>query len=184
MNYQSNSRSKPIHTRVGGDKLNYKAIPQFLIISCFVFSFSGCSGKSSDKTQKSPKPKPPIVKKVDPIKNLPEEEKEIPIYIYSGNRFRDPFTPVGLVTSYLPDAVFDPQRAELKAIIYGGKYRTALLNVGGSGSYFIKKGRIFDIMGKTIDGFRARVFIDRVIITGEAEDAYEIKIRETEEDES
>jgi hypothetical protein len=142
----------------------------------------GC-GTEAPTTQAPPIPKP----QEDSFAKEPQvlqEDEEIPIYVYEGDRFRDPFMPVGQVTSYQPDAVFDPQRAEVTAIIFGRSYRSAVLRIGGAGSYFVKSGKIFDIMGKTIDNYRARVLVDRVIITGEAEEIFELKIRQTEEDQT
>lgn len=148
----------------------------FLII----FMFLGCGKKEEAKI---PKPAP-VLAEAQAVETPQETEKEPPVYVYGGDRFRDPFTPVGIASSYVADAVFEPQRAVLKAILFGSNSRGAVLNIGGSGSYFVKAGRIVDIMGKTIEGFKARVEKDRVIIKGDAEDEYVIKIRETVEDES
>lgn len=107
----------------------------------------------------------------------PEPPKAKPVYVYSGDRFRDPFMPAGQSSSYQPDAVFEPQRATLKAIIHGDHYKTAVVSVGSNGVYFIKDGHIFDVMGKPSEGFKAQVFEDRVVIHGEADTTYEIKMR-------
>jgi len=112
----------------------------------------------------------------------PEQPKEKQVYVYSGDRFRDPFTPAGQNTNYQPDAVFDPQRAAVKAIIYGPEYKTAVLNVGGSGSYFVKDGKIYDIMGKPVEGYSAKIFIDKVVVLGEADNVIELKIKKFDEE--
>lgn len=113
---------------------------------------------------------------------VPEAPKEKPVYVYSGDRFRDPFTPAGQTTNYQPDALFDPARVSVKAIIYGKKHRSAVLSMGGAGTYFAKAGRIFDIMGKTVDGFSAKVYENRVVIVGEADNTFELKLRNDEEE--
>ena len=123
---------------------------------------------------------PPVVTLPEPVK---EEPKEKPVYVYSGDRFRDPFTPAGQATNYQPDAVFDPQRASLKGIIFGHDLKSAVLIVGGSGSYFVRSGRIFDIMGKTVEGYSAKVFVDKVLVLGEADNIFELKIRNNDEEE-
>jgi hypothetical protein len=110
-----------------------------------------------------------------------EQPKEKPVYVYSGDRFRDPFVPAGTTGSYQPDAVFDPQKATVKGIVFGPTAKTAVLSVGSGGTYFVKAGKIFDIMGKTIEGFSAKVFADKVVINGEADNVFELKIRNEEE---
>ncbi len=126
----------------------------------------------------------PVVQIAPPPPPVPKEEpKEKPVYVYTGDRFRDPFMPAGQTGNYQPDAVFDPQRATVKGIIYGAQFKSAVLNVGGSGSYFIRGGRIFDIMGKTVEGYSAKVFIDKVVVMGEADNVFELKIRGNDEEE-
>jgi hypothetical protein len=132
--------------------------------------FPACSKK---KASASPPP-PPVAKLPEPT---PEQPKEKPVYVYSGDRFRDPFTPSGLATNYQPDAVFDPQRATVKGIIFGPKLQSAVVMVGGTGTYFVRSGRIFDVMGKTVDGFSAKVFKDKVTISGEGDNVYELKLQ-------
>lgn len=143
----------------------------------FLVIFSGC--KKKEKTA-SPQPTSlPVVTQTAPV---PQEKKEKPVYVYSGDRFRDPFTPSGQTANYQPDAIFDPQRATLTGIIFGRDFKSAVINVGGSGTYFIKSGKIFDIMGKTIEGFTAKVFVDKILILGEADNVFELKFKSNEEE--
>jgi hypothetical protein len=81
------------------------------------------------------------------------------------------------------DAVFEPQKAAVKGIVYGQGYKSAVLSVGGSGTYFIKGGRIFDVMGKAIEGYSAKIFVDKVVILGEADNVFELKIKNADEEE-
>lgn len=138
-------------------------------------TLAACGDKN--KGQVAPPPPPPVVE-TPPVL---EQPKEKPVYVYSGDRFRDPFMTAGQSSSYQPDAVFDPQRAAIKGIIYGPYYKSAVLTVGGTGSYFIKSGKIIDIMGKPVEGFTAKVFADKVLIQGEADNIYELKIKDEEE---
>ncbi len=142
------------------------------------FSLTACGKKKGD--QSIPTPPMPEVSQAVPA---PEVAKEKPVYLYSGDRFRDPFMPAGQANNYQPDAVFDPQRATVKGIIFGDAYKSAVMTVGGSGSYFVKAGRIFDIMGKPVDGYSAKIFVDKVIVLGEADNVFELKIKNTDDEE-
>jgi hypothetical protein len=136
----------------------------------------GCGGESDEK---------PVVSAVPPPMPAPspvvEQPKEKPVYVYSGDRFRDPFMPSGTSASYQPDAVFDPTKATVHGIIFGPTAKSAVLSTGGSGTYFVKSGKIFDIMGKPVEGFSVKVFADKVVVTGEADNVFELKIRNDEE---
>lgn len=134
------------------------------------------------KDMSSEIPKAPVAAPVQPAVVTAEAPKEKPIYVYSGDRFRDPFVPAGQATNYQPDAVFDPQRATVKGIIFGQEYRSAVLTVGGSGTYFIKGGKIFDVMGKNIEGYTTKIFVDKVVLTGEADNVFELKIKTSDEE--
>jgi hypothetical protein len=146
-------------------------------LSLLALLWSGCGKKEVPAAIVAP---PPLANLAPPVI---EQPKEKPVYVYSGDRFRDPFVPAGTTANYQPDAVFDPQRAAVKGIIFGRGYKSAVLTVGGTGSYFIKSGKIIDIMGKAVDGFSAKVFVDKVLVLGEADNVYELKIREDEEEE-
>jgi hypothetical protein len=141
----------------------------FLGIALFI---SSCKKKAPP-----PPPPEPVVEVVpSPVDETPKEK---PVYVYSGDRFRDPFTPAGLSTSYQPDAVFDPQRAVIRGIIFGPKLQSAVLSIGGTGTYFVKEGRIYDIMGKFVEGYKAKVAKDKVTITGEADNVFELKLQDS-----
>ncbi len=139
--------------------------------------FMSCGKKETPP----PPPPPPAIKVPEPVV---EQPKEKPVYVYSGDRFRDPFTPAGTASSYQPDAVFDPQRAAIKGIIFGTKMQSAVLIVGGTGTYFVRAGKIYDIMGKNVEGYSAKVFKDKVSITGEGDTVYELKLQNPEEGKS
>lgn len=117
-----------------------------------------------------------------PSTPIAEPVKEKPVYVYSGDRFRDPFLPAGQSTNYQPDAVFDPQRAKVMGIIFGKDYKSAVLSVGGSGTYFIKGGKIFDVMGKSVEGYGVKIFVDKVVLSGEADNVFELKIQSSDEE--
>lgn len=131
--------------------------------------------------EKEPPPPPPAPApaKVEPPP-APEQPKEKPVYVYSGDRFRDPFTPAGTSTNYQPDAVFDPQRATVRGIIYGASLQSAVLLVGGTGTYFVRGSRIFDVMGKNVEGYTAKIFKDKVNVIGDADTVYELKMQSEE----
>lgn len=148
------------------------------ILSLVLLILVGAACGKKDK-EVPPPPPMPVVMEPPPVA---EQPKEKPVYVYTGDRFRDPFVPAGTMANYQPDAVFDPQRASVKGIIFGPVYKTAIITVGGTGSYFIKSGKIIDIMGKAVEGFSAKVFVDKVLVLGEADNAYELKIRNDEEE--
>jgi len=149
----------------------------FFSLVLALFAGLGCGKKDLGPTQ-------PVEQAiVSPVATSTIEiPKEKPVYIYSGDRFRDPFTPAGQSNNYQLDAVFDPQKASLKGIVFGQGYRSAILTVGGSGSYFIKAGQIYDIMGKTVEGYSAKVFADKVTILGEADNIFELKVKNMDEE--
>lgn len=138
-----------------------------------------CKGDESPKNIAAvppvlPPPPPPAV----------ETPKEKPVYVYSGDRFRDPFVPAGTTGSYQPDAVFEPQKATVKGIISGPDSGTAVLSGASGTTYFVKSGKIFDIMGKPVEGFTAKVYADKVVILGQADNVFELKIRKDDEEDS
>lgn len=105
-------------------------------------------------------------------------EKEKTPYIYQGDKFRDPFAPSGFVVVSKTESMFDPQNTKLRGIIFSNAFKTAIITTTGGGSYFIKNGRIFDVMSKPIIGFSAKVMVDRIIILDDADNKYEIKIKD------
>ncbi len=149
----------------------------FLGLFLVLFGLSACSKKGDGEIARAPEvaPPPPPAPVVEPV-------KEKPVYVYSGDRFRDPFIPAGQSTNYQPDAVFDPQRAVVKGIIFGKEHKSAMVTVGGSGTYFIKGGKIFDVMGKVIDGYSVKIFVDKVVLSGEADNVFELKIKTSDEE--
>ena len=142
----------------------------------FLIGSVGCSNKSSSKINK---PAPVIVPLAKPPAAPPKEKQ---VYVYSGDRFRDPFVPAGQTTAYQADAVFDPQRATVKGIVFGGQQKGAVLIVGGTGTYFVRNGRIIDIMGKIVEGFTAKVLINKVIVQSSDDSTYELKIKGSDEE--
>lgn len=152
-----------------------KLFTYLIVFSSFLIC--GCGGKNESKNIETPIP--PVVAQTTPTPELPKEK---PVYIYSGDRFRDPFTPAGQTNSYQTDAVFEPQKATVKGIIFGPSQKSAVLMVGGSGTYFVKAGRIFDIMGKIVEGYSAKIFVDKVVVLGEADNVYELKIKNSGEE--
>ncbi|MCG3203907.1 MAG: hypothetical protein KCHDKBKB_00584 [Elusimicrobia bacterium] len=157
----------------------YEMINQFKFIRYIlvILLLASCSEKKAKEL-----PKAPVVEATPQAVAPVEAPKEKPIYVYSGDRFRDPFIPAGQSTNYQPDAVFDPQRATVRGIIFGKEYRSAVLTIGGSGTYFIKDGKIFDVMGKGVEGFTAKIFVDKVILTSEADNVFELKIKANDEE--
>lgn len=113
----------------------------------------------------------------------PEPSKEKAVYVYGGDKYRDPFIPAGGSSNYQPEAIFDPKRASLKAIISGKTLQSAVLTVSGGTTYFVKNGQIFDVMGKLVKGFTAKVFENKVMIQGEADTTFELKLKNAEKEE-
>ncbi len=160
---------------------NMKRYWPFLIIIILV----GTSGLFSCKKNQNSMPSDatPVQKVTSSLPApTPTPEKEKQIYAYSGDQYRDPFMPAGASSSYQSDTVFDAGRAIVKGIIFGPELKTATLILGTGGSYFVKSGRIFDVMGKTIEGFSAKVFADKVVIQGESDNVYELKIKNPDEE--
>src|SRR3954470_24720824 len=87
-----------------------------------VFAVAAC-GK---KEVAAPPPAPIVM--APPVEPPPMRAtpKERPVYVYTGDRFRDPFAPAGATGGYTADAVFDPSKASVKGIIFGSGQRTAV----------------------------------------------------------
>lgn len=163
-----------MHTRVKTSPITAGLLA--FVLGTGALILSGCADEPPQNISSAPPVLPP-----PPPPPAAEQPKERPVYVYSGDRFRDPFIPAGTTGSYQPDAVFDPSKATLHGVIFGPTSRTAVLSASGGGTYFVKAGKIFDIMGKTIDGFTAKVYKDRIVINGEADSVFELKIRNEEE---
>jgi len=147
-----------------------------ILCSVLLIGNIGCGSKPVDKARK---PAPVIAAPITPPAAQPKEKQ---VYVYSGDRFRDPFVPAGQSSAYQADAVFDPQRATVKGIVFGGQQKGAVLNVGGTGTYFVRDGRIIDIMGKLIEGFTAKVLVNKVIVQSSDDSTYELKIKGSDEE--
>jgi hypothetical protein len=149
-----------------------------IVLAAASLSVAGCHKKETPPPPPAPvilppPPPPPAAVAVAP--------KDKAVYVYSGDRFRDPFVPSGFTGGYSADAVFDPTKTTVKGIVFGPGQRTAVLATGSGNTYFVKSGKIFDVMGKTIDGFTAQVMVDRVIVTNDSDAKFELKIRNEEE---
>lgn len=161
-------------------QVNNKIFHRSCLLSLLALAglFSAC-GKSNDippppkSTAATPAPTPVAV-----------APKEKAVYVYSGDRYRDIFTPVGGSTSYSAEGTFDPTKLAVRGIIFSPRYKSAVLTVSGNGTYFVNGNRIFDVMGKNVKGFTARVMIDRVVVMNESDNTFEIKIRNTDEKET
>lgn len=145
----------------------------FLVTSLFILSaFAGC------KKGNLPPSEINSIPKVSPSPiTSPETGKEKKMYVYNGDKFKDPFIPAGISSNYQPDAVFDPKRAQLKALIYGPQLKSALIMVGGTVSYFVKGDQMFDVMGKIIQGYVPKVYENKVLIYGEGDTMFEYTIK-------
>src|SRR5260221_9059092 len=85
-----------------------------------VVSLIGCGKKTV-----SPLPSPQAAPVAAASAPVIEEPKEKPVYVYTGDRFKDPFTQAGASSNYQTESIFDPQRSSVKAIIYSGSFKTA-----------------------------------------------------------
>ncbi len=144
-------------------KMNKIEVLPFLTAIVVFCLFISCSGDNAEKTVEAIPPAQ--ASQMQPQEQMVDEIEEKPVYVYSGDRFRDPFVEIGQSTAYTPDAIFSPEQAKVKAIIYSGSIKSAVVQVAGSGSYYIKGNRIFDVMGKNVSGFSARIFPEKVVIT-------------------
>jgi hypothetical protein len=151
--------------------------PIYGLLTLLLWGSWGCSSKSTETVNK-----PAPVAATPPVVPPPVVPKEKQVYVYSGDRFRDPFVPAGQSSAYQADAVFDPQRAVVKGIVFGGQQKGAVLTVGGTGIYFVKDGRIIDVMGKNVEGFTAKVLINKVILQSSDDSTYELKIKGLDEE--
>ncbi|OVE77255.1 hypothetical protein BVX98_03195 [bacterium F11] len=163
-------------------KVNNTYLKIFLFLMVGIL-FVSCGKKDQSRTPMPSQSQMTRTQSKTPAIAPKEDEEEKPVYVYSGDRFKDPFLEVGQASAYSPEAIFNPDQAKVKGIIYSSRLRSAVLQVSGSGSYFINGSRIIDVMGKRLEGYKAKIFPQKVVISGEEDDVFELKIRETEEDE-
>lgn len=141
-----------------------------------VFAFAAC-GKE--------KPSGPIGPQVTPFLSkapLPVyQKKEEPLYVYKGDRFRDPF--ISLVGSGASFGESEDSGAPnisnltLKGIISEGSVKMALISGGGS-TYVLKDSRLYDNRQRVIKGITGAIKTESVIIIMPDRTVKELKLRE------
>ena len=157
--------------------MHMRADTHFKIAFAAAFiALAGCG-----KKQVPPPPPPAPIELPAPPPPVVEAPKEKPIYVYAGDRYRDPFVPAGFTGGYAIDAVFDPGKASVKGIIYGPGQKTAVLTTAAGNTYFVKSGKIYDVMGKPVEGYTAKVLPEKVVVSNGTENEFELKIRNEEE---
>lgn len=109
------------------------------------------------------------------------QKKEPPVYKYSGDRYRDPFTPLVGQGAYFSenDESATPSIASLtlKGIIGEGKSKIALISGAGS-TYILKNSRLYDNRQRQIKGITGAIKTDSVVIIAPDKTVKELRLRE------
>jgi hypothetical protein len=101
-------------------------------------------------------------------------------YIYSADRFVDPFIPsVGAGSAAAPQG-FEPAGAEVGGLISTARGKLAIIKVSTGGTYIVKGGHLVDHSGHIVPNYLARINPDSVVVwspTGPERFVYPIKMR-------
>jgi hypothetical protein len=112
-----------------------------------------------------------------------------PVFIFRGDRIRDPFVPlVGAPSSAgaapapsTPLSAFNPQGAELKGILKTPTGRWAVLRTSEGAAYMVQNGKIFDPKRKVVEGFQGIVKERTLIILGPKNQEVELRLKKDED---
>ena len=109
-------------------------------------------------------------------------------YVYTGDRFRDPFVPLsgGASGGYLRPVEdvgpFNPVGLSLKGIVAAPTGRWAVVRTKEGGTYFIKDGKIFDPKRKAVEGYQAIVQEKSIVILGPKGQEIEVGLKTSEDE--
>jgi hypothetical protein len=106
-------------------------------------------------------------------------KKEEPVYVYTGDKYRDPFIPLAGQGAYPSESeevgIPSITSLTLKGIITEGKTKIAL--IGGAGaSYILKDSRLYDNHQRQIAGITGAIKTDSVIIIAPDKTTKELKL--------
>lgn len=113
-----------------------------------------------------------------------------PVYVYRGDRFRDPFIPLvgapgagfdGPHPVSEPLSPFNPVGAELKGILKTTSGRWAVIRTSEGGTYLVQNGKIFDPKRKAVEGFQGIVKEKTVVILGPKNQEVEVRLKKDAE---
>jgi predicted small lipoprotein YifL len=131
----------------------------------FLFALTGCPRKKT-----GPVSQPPVKEKKIAQTKKTEEERQVR-YVYTGERYRDPFVPSeemgeGIVKAGKGGIEIDLSRLKLTGIMISPSSREhyALIDAGGKRGYVVKGGKLIDNYNRIVDGVAAIVRKDKVIL--------------------
>jgi hypothetical protein len=109
------------------------------------------------------------------------QKKEEPLYVYQGDKYRDPFIALVGQGAYFSDSeeASAPNIGNLilKGIITDGKSKIALISGAGS-TYVLKDSRLYDNRQRQIKGITGAIKASSVIIIAPDKSVKELKLRE------
>jgi len=93
-----------------------------------------------------------------------QKPTDVQKYVYSADRFADPFIPARAlgVPTFLQH--FDPAGARLGGLITTPTGKIAMLRIATGATFIVKGGRLIDAAGRTVPGYYARVASGSVIV--------------------
>lgn len=147
-----------------------------LTILASSFLLSGCGGGNDASSAGTGRTLPP------PVVNVPVyEKKEPPKYIYTGDKYRDPFISLtGAGRVFLEtDEVTAPNvgSLSLKGIIAEGKTKIALIT-GDGGTYILKDSKLYDNRQRHIKGITGAIKTESVVMIAPDGSIKELKLKE------
>jgi len=134
---------------------------------------NGC-GSKKDNIASPPTPLPKAGEFVPPPR------LEIPKYVYSGEKYPDPFVPLSAsARQSAPDELVIPNinSLSLKGIFTTSKNEKIALVSGGGYSYTSRNGYLYDARNRMIPGYRCSVGVDTIKVSAGGI-SRELKIRE------
>ncbi|MGQ0644022.1 MAG: hypothetical protein ACT4O3_00825 [Elusimicrobiota bacterium] len=111
-----------------------------------------------------------------------------PVYVYQGDRFRDPFIAlagqgfVEMAATPTEEGEFDPNAVELKGIIRGPGGRMALLRTPGGAPFIVKEGKIFNTKKKAVQGYVGIVKEKSLVMIGPNNKLTELSLKPKDEE--
>jgi hypothetical protein len=139
-----------------------------------VFLIAGCGGEEPQLRPKIPNIPPKV--NVPP----PPQKKDVPKYVYSGSKYRDPFIPLNekrlLASSSKEVIVPNIESLSLKGIIDDGNEKMALFNAGGM-TYILKGNILYDSRRRLVKGLSGLIERDSVTMMDSSKKSKNIKLR-------
>ena len=148
----------------------------FIFLPLIPILLSGCGQDDYAGPAQTPYVKPPV------INTRPAaEKKKLPPYVYTGDRFRDPFIPINSEGVSFPDendvSVPNIGGLTLRGILDDGKQKIAIIS-GGGVTYLLKGSHLYDSRQRLVKGISGVIKTETVLIIAPDKTTRELKLRD------